>query len=122
LLAIPVLAGSGAYAISEFMKWNNGLEEKFSQARNFYIVIIISIVVGLALNFFHINPITALYWSAFINGVIALPLLAVIIMIGNNEKIMGKETNPVWVNFFGWMSVGFMVVVALLSIILFITK
>jgi len=121
-LAIPILAGSGAYAISEFMRWNNGLEEKFSQARNFYIVIIVSIIVGLALNFFHINPIAALYWSAFINGLIALPLLAVIMIIGSSKKIMGKETNPSWVNFFGWMSVGLMVLVALLSLILFLIK
>lgn len=119
LLAIPVLAGSGAYAISEFMKWNSGLEEKFSQAKNFYIVIAVSILVGLSLNFFHINPIAALYWSAFINGVIALPLLAIIMIIGNNKKIMAKETNPSWVNFFGWMSVALMILVAILSVILF---
>ncbi|HAV11717.1 MAG TPA: iron transporter [Candidatus Moranbacteria bacterium] len=119
LLAIPVLAGSGAYAISEVMKWNNGLEEKFFQARNFYVVIAISILVGLSLNLFHINPITALYWSAFINGVIALPLLAVIMVVGNNKKIMGKETNPGWVSFFGWLSVVLMIAVAILSIILY---
>lgn len=122
LLAIPVLAGSGAYAISELMKWNNGLEENFSRARNFYLVIALSILVGLSLNLLNINPIVALYWSAFINGVIALPLLAIIMVIGNNKKIMGKETNPGWVSFFGWMSVALMMAVAIFSLILFIIK
>lgn len=104
-LAVPILAGSGAYALSELMSWNNGLEKKFSKARGFYLVIIISIFVGLALNFFNINPIAALYWSAFLNGIIALPLLAIIMKIGDNKKIMGKETNPVWVRVFGWSAV-----------------
>lgn len=104
-LAVPILAGSGAYALSELMNWNNGLEEGFSKARGFYLVIIISIFVGLAMNFFGINPIAALYWSAFLNGVIALPLLAIIMKIGGNKKIMGVETNPAWVKFFGWSAV-----------------
>jgi NRAMP (natural resistance-associated macrophage protein)-like metal ion transporter len=104
-LAVPILAGSGAYALSELMNWNSGLEEKFSQAKGFYLVIIFSIFVGLAMNFFGINPITALYWSAFLNGVIALPLLAIIMKIGGDKKIMAKETNPAWVNIFGWLAV-----------------
>jgi Mn2+/Fe2+ NRAMP family transporter len=108
LLAVPVLAGSGAYALSEIMKWQEGLELKFSQARKFYLVIIMSIVVGLALNLFHINPIAALYYAAFINGIIALPLLAVIMIIGDNKEIMGAETHPLWIKIFGWLSVVFM--------------
>ncbi|MDD5396822.1 MAG: divalent metal cation transporter [Candidatus Moranbacteria bacterium] len=105
LLAVPILAGSGAYALSELMSWNSGLEEKFSQAKGFYLVIVFSIIVGLAMNFLGINPIAALYWSAFLNGVIALPLLAIIMKIGDDEKIMGKETNPTWVKIFGWSAV-----------------
>lgn len=105
LLAVPILAGSGAYALSEVMKWQEGLEMKFSQARNFYLVIIFSILFGLALNFFGINPIKALYYSAFINGVIAIPLLVTIMTVGNDKKIMGEETNPHWVSFFGWLGV-----------------
>lgn len=119
LLAVPILAGSGAYALSEIMKWNNGLEEKFSKAKNFYIIIILSIFIGLSLNLVGINPIAALYWSAFINGVIALPLLIIIMLIGGNSKIMGEETNPKWVWFFGWMSVVFMIFITLLSIIMY---
>ncbi|NTW27003.1 MAG: divalent metal cation transporter [Candidatus Moranbacteria bacterium] len=104
-LAVPILAGSGAYALSELMRWNNGLEEKFSKARGFYLVITFSIFVGLAMNFMGINPIKALYWSAFLNGVIALPLLAIIMKIGGDKKIMGRETNPFWVKICGWSAV-----------------
>ncbi|MEI7890787.1 MAG: divalent metal cation transporter [bacterium] len=105
LLAVPILAGSGAYALSELMNWNNGLEEKFQKAKGFYLVIAISILVGLGMNFLGINPIKALYWSAFLNGVIALPLLAIIMKIGDDKKIMGSETNPLWVKIFGWSAV-----------------
>jgi Mn2+/Fe2+ NRAMP family transporter len=108
MLAVPVLAGSGAYALAEIMNWREGLEEKFSRAKGFYLVIAFSILVGLALNFFHINPIAALYYSAFLNGIIALPLLVVIMVVGNDKKIMGKETHPDWVKFFGWISILFM--------------
>lgn len=104
-LAVPILAGSGAYALSELMNWNSGLEEEFSRAKGFYLVISFSIIVGLAMNFLGINPIKALYWSAFLNGVIALPLLAIIMKIGGDKKIMGKETNPGWVKVCGWAAV-----------------
>lgn len=108
MLAVPILAGSGAYALAEIMKWREGLEEKFSRAKGFYMVIAISILVGLSLNFFRINPMQALYYSAFLNGIIALPLLVVIMITGDNPKIMGKETNPAWVRIFGWSAIVFM--------------
>ena len=118
LLAIPVLAGSGAYALAEIMKWQEGLELKFSQAKGFYLVIAFSMIVGLALNFFHINPITALYYSAYLNGIIALPLLIVIMVVGNDPEIVGEETHPGYVKFFGWLAVLFMVVAVIVSIFL----
>lgn len=118
LLAIPILAGSGAYALSEIMKWHEGLELKYSQAKGFYAVIIISILVGLLLNFIGINPIKALYWSAYLNGIIALPLLTVIMIVGDDPKIMGEETHPGWVRIFGWMAVLFMTLAVLVSIAL----
>ncbi len=108
LLAIPVLASSGAYALAEIMKWREGLEVKFSRAKGFYIVIIASVFLGLALNIFHVNPVKALYYSAFLNGIISLPLLAAIMVVGNDRKIMGIETHPAWVKFFGWAGVFFM--------------
>jgi len=118
LLAIPILAGSGAYAIAEVVKWREGLEMKFSRAKGFYLVIAFSIFFGMLFNFLNINPILALYYSAYINGIIALPLLIAIIIIGNNKKIMGAETNPKWVSFFGWLAVAFMVTSILISIFL----
>lgn len=108
LLAVPILAGSGAYALSEVMKWREGLELKFSRAKGFYLIIAFSILVGLALNFVGVNPITALYYSAYLNGIIALPLLVAIMIVGNDRRIMGAETHPRWVKVFGWLAVAFM--------------
>ncbi len=120
LLAVPILAGSGAYALSEIMKWHEGLEEKFTRAKGFYLVIIVSILVGLALNFFQINPIAALYYSAFLNGVISLPLLAAIMIVSDDKKIMGAETNPTWVRIFGWLAVAFIAVMVISSLVLYL--
>jgi len=122
LLAIPVLAGSGAYALAEVMKWREGLELKFSQARGFYLVIAFSVIVGLGLNFFRINPITALYYAAYLNGLIALPLLVVIMVVGNDPKIMGEETHPGYVRFFGWLAVLFMVAAVMVSVFQLLVK
>jgi NRAMP (natural resistance-associated macrophage protein)-like metal ion transporter len=119
LLAVPILAGSGAYALCELMKWHEGLEMKFSRAKGFYAVIVLSIIVGLLLNLLHINPITALYYSAFLNGLIAFPLLVVIMVVGNDKKIMGHETHPRWVKFFGWLAVVFMAGLILASVVLY---
>jgi Mn2+/Fe2+ NRAMP family transporter len=118
LLAIPVLAGSGAYALAELMEWEEGLENKFYQARPFYLVIAFSVIVGLLLNFLRINPITALYYSAYLNGIIALPLMVVIMVVGNDAKIMGEETHPNWVEIAGWVAVAFMFLAVLGSLLL----
>lgn len=107
LLAVPILAGSGAYALAELMKWREGLENKFTKAKGFYLIIASSIVIGLLLNFVGVNPIKALYYSAWLNGVISIPLLFVIMVVGNDPKIMGRETHPRWVKIFGWVAVAF---------------
>lgn len=104
-MAVPILAGACAYALSELMGWKEGLGYKFSKAKGFYLVITLSVLVGLLLNFVGINPITALYYAAWLNGAIALPLMIVILVIGGNKKIMGSSTNPLWVRFFGWLAV-----------------
>lgn len=119
LLAVPILAGSGAYALAEIMKWHEGLDKKFSRAKGFYMVIIVSILFGLLLNLLNINPIKALYYAAFLNGIIALPLLIVIMVVGDDKKIMGRETNPVWVKIFGWGAIFFMIGILFLSVALF---
>jgi NRAMP (natural resistance-associated macrophage protein)-like metal ion transporter len=118
LLAIPVLAGSGAYALAELMNWREGLEQKFSRAKAFYCVITLSILVGLGINFIGINPMKALYYSAFLNGVIAVPLLFVIMIVGNDKRIMGRETHPKWVKVFGWSAFLFAAIAVVAVVVL----
>lgn len=118
LLAVPILAGSGAYALSELMDWEEGLEKKFTKAKSFYLVIAFSVLFGLGLNFIGINPMTALYYAAFLNGVIAVPLMAVIMVVGNDKQIMGRETHPGWVKIFGWLAVVLMAVAVVVTFVL----
>lgn len=118
LLAVPILAGAGAYALSEVMRWHEGLDLKFSRAKGFYLIISFSIIVGLAMNFIGVNPIKALYYSAYLNGIIALPLLVAIMVVGNDKRIMGDETHPQWVKIFGWAAVVFMILAIAISLIL----
>jgi NRAMP (natural resistance-associated macrophage protein)-like metal ion transporter len=102
LLAVPVLAGSSAYAISEAFGWRLGLEQKATRAWQFYLVIFVSMVVGAEINYLGINPIDALVWSAVINGVLAVPLLVLIMLIANNRGVMGSRVNGIWSNLLGW--------------------
>ncbi|MHC1719719.1 MAG: NRAMP family divalent metal transporter [Clostridiaceae bacterium] len=96
LLAVPILAGSSAYAVSEAGGWKEGLNQKFFQAPLFYSVIVISTFIGLMMNFIGINPMKALYYAAALNGILAPPLMVIIILIGRNGKIMGKhKSGPV---------------------------
>jgi Mn2+/Fe2+ NRAMP family transporter len=97
LLAIPVLAGSASYAVSESFQWAEGLDQKLAKARGFYGVIIVATLVGLLLDFIGINPIKALVYSAVINGVVAVPLIFIIALIARNKNIMGSYTS-------GWVS------------------
>ena len=104
LLAIPVLSGSSAYAICEAFKWNKGLNLKFKSAQGFYTVMILSTMVGLLLNFIGINPIKALIYSAVINGVVAVPLIFIIALIGNNKKIMATYKSSILSNIFVFLT------------------
>jgi NRAMP (natural resistance-associated macrophage protein)-like metal ion transporter len=93
LLAIPVLAGAVAYAIAETFNLPLGLEKTFKQAVGFYGILSISILVGVLLNFINIDPILMLYYAAAVNGVLAAPLLVIILFVANNKKILGDNTN-----------------------------
>jgi len=104
LLGIPVLAGSAAYALSEGFGWREGLYLKFKRAHGFYGVVTVATLIGLLINFIGINPIKALLYAAIINGVVAVPLIAIIIFISNNQKIMGERTNGFWSNAGGWLT------------------
>lgn len=103
LLAVPILAGSASYAVSEAFGWREGLYRKFTQAHGFYGVIIIATIVGLLINFLHIPPFKMLYYTAILNGFCAPPLLIIILMISNNKKIMGERTNSLVSNILGIM-------------------
>lgn len=93
LLAVPVLAGSSSYAISEALGWKEGLSRKFKRAHGFYGVIIVATLVGLGINFLGIDPIKALIFTAVFNGIAAIPLLWMIARIGTNKAILGEYTN-----------------------------
>lgn len=101
LLAVPVLAGSSAYALAEAFGWREGLSRKPEEARHFYWQIIAAMLVGLALNFTGWNPIKALYYSAIVNGLAAPVIMFFVFRVGRDPGIMGKHTNPRWVNVWG---------------------
>jgi NRAMP (natural resistance-associated macrophage protein)-like metal ion transporter len=102
LLAIPVLAGSSSYALSESFRWKEGLYRPLSQAHAFYGVIIISMLVGLGINFVGIDPIKALIYSAFLNGIVAPIILALVVLISSNKKVMGHWANRRLTTLAGW--------------------
>ncbi|MGC1459006.1 MAG: divalent metal cation transporter [Steroidobacteraceae bacterium] len=102
LIGVPVLAGSGAYALCEAMGWNWGLERKTTDARGFYGVIAVSVLAALLIQYSPISPMKALFWSAVINGVIAVPLLAVILLLATNKSVMGAYTADRWILVLGW--------------------
>ncbi|MFT3743828.1 MAG: Nramp family divalent metal transporter [Pyrinomonadaceae bacterium] len=105
LLAIPVLTGSAAYAVAETFDWPSGLDEKPSHAKKFYGVIAASTLVGVLIALVGINPISALFWTAVINGVVAPPLLVVVMLVANNKKVMGPRINGPFANVVGWLAV-----------------
>lgn len=105
LLAIPVLAGSASYAFAESFHWKYGLNKKFHQARAFYLVMIVAILVGMFINFIGLDPIKALLYSALANAVIAPICLVLIILISGSKKIMGRHVNSPRVNFVGWLTI-----------------
>jgi Mn2+/Fe2+ NRAMP family transporter len=113
LLAIPVLAGSAAYALAEAFGWQEGLFRKFNKAKGFYGVIIISTLIGLLLNFVGINPIKALIYAAVFNGLAAVPLLFVIAKINGSEIILGQFKGGKLSQILVWVTFGIMLLAAL---------
>ena len=104
LLAIPVLAGSASYAISEAFGWKTGLYRKLKQATAFYGVIIIAMVLGIVLNFVGLDPIKALIYAAVLNGVVSPLMIFFIIHLSGNEEVMGSFKNKKIGNFIGWIT------------------
>jgi len=105
LIGVPVLAGASAYAVSEAMGWRWGLERKARDAPGFYAIITISLLAALILQYLPISPMKALFWSAVLNGVVAVPLMVVIILLASRQKVMGHyKAHPVILGL-GWLTV-----------------
>lgn len=108
LLAIPVLAGSSAYAIAESFRWREGLYRPWRQATAFYGVLVVAMLVGLGLNFVGLDPFKALIYSAVANGLVAPVVLLFIVLISSNKKIMGQWRNKPLTTLIGWLVIGLM--------------
>jgi NRAMP (natural resistance-associated macrophage protein)-like metal ion transporter len=118
LLAIPVLAGSLSYMLAETFDWEEGLDKKFHAAKGFYITLVISLILGLAIHYFGISPIKMLLYTAVLYGLTAPILIALILHICNNKKIMGEYTNGIWSNFFGIFTFLLMSIAAMVLLVL----
>jgi Mn2+/Fe2+ NRAMP family transporter len=117
LIGVPALAGSAAYALSEAMDWRWGLELKARDARGFYGVIAVSVLAGPAMQYSPISPMKALFWSAAINGVVAVPLMVVIILLVSRQPVMGKFTTSRPIRVLGWIGAAIMGVAAVRMIV-----
>jgi NRAMP (natural resistance-associated macrophage protein)-like metal ion transporter len=113
LLAIPVLAGSAAYAIAGAFQWKNSLEAKPAAAKPFYTIIAIAMVIGLGICFTPIDPIKALFWSAVINGIISVPIMVTMMLMAVSQKIMGKFVIGKRIQVLGWACTGVMALAVL---------
>jgi Mn2+/Fe2+ NRAMP family transporter len=118
LLAIPVLSGSLSYIITETFGWKEGLDKKFHEAKAFYIIIAISLFLGLLINYIGISPIQALIYSAILYGLTAPVLIAIIIHIANNKKVMGEYTNGKISNILGFATLAIMTIAAVVLVYL----
>ena len=108
MLAVPVLASSAAYAVAEAFNWTEGLERQWFEAKRFYAIIAIATIVGTGLDFTPIDPMKALYWSAVINGVVAVPIMAGLMLLASKKEVMGTFTSGRKTRWFGWGGVGVM--------------
>src|SRR5258708_6950296 len=125
LLAVPVLAGSAAYAVGEALKWPTGLDRKPLDAKGFYTVLSVATVLGLAINFpfvqryTHLTPIKALFWAAVINGIVAVPIMIVMMLMCHNKKLLGPYIRiSKTLRTFGWLATA---VMATATVGLFVT-
>ena len=108
LIGVPVLTGSAAYAMSEAMNWNWGLERKVADAKGFYAIIAFSVLAGLVIQYSPISPMKALFWSAVINGVVAVPLMVVVIILASKQSVMGAYTASRPIILLGWIATAVM--------------
>ena len=119
LLAVPVLAGSAAYAVSEVFGWRRGLSRGFRSARGFYLIIVAATGIGTAMSVFELDPIRALIWSAMVNGVISVPIMVAMMWIGQSRRLMGPHTISRRHRVLGWTAT---LVMALAVIFMLLTQ
>ena len=117
LIGVPVLAGSAAYAVSEALNWKWGLELRARDARGFYGTIAVSVVAGLLIQYSPISPMRALFWSAVLNGIVAVPLIVVVILLASNRTVMGDFVVRRPVVFLGWVAA---LVMGLSAVLMFV--
>ena len=123
LLAVPILSGSAAYAIAEAFGWEYGLDTHWSRAKPFYAVIVAATAIGVAMNFIGINPIDALFFTALLNGIVAPPLLVMVMLAARNEKVMGEQRVGPLLMTLGWMAtIGMFLALAGLAYTTFFAK
>jgi NRAMP (natural resistance-associated macrophage protein)-like metal ion transporter len=113
MLAVPVLAGSAAYAVAETFRWRASLESKPRQAPQFYLVLCAAVMIGISLNFFGIDPIRALYWSAVVNGIVAVPLMFILMLMSTKSAVIGQFVLPGYLRFVGWTATWIMLFASL---------
>jgi Mn2+/Fe2+ NRAMP family transporter len=118
LLAVPVLAGSAAYAVGEFFGWRTGLERAPGKEKGFYGVIAAAIVLGVAVDLSPLDPIKALVWSAVVNGVIVVPIMAAMMIMASRRKIMGDFVASPWQVVLGWTATAVMAVAVIAMFVL----
>jgi Mn2+/Fe2+ NRAMP family transporter len=108
MLGVPVLAGSSAYAISEAMAWRASLDARPRVAPKFYGVVAAAVALGLALDFAGLNAVRMLFWSAVVNGVLAPPLIVLLVLLTSNPAVMGRRVNSSLMRWMGWITAGVM--------------
>ncbi len=119
LLAIPVLAASSAFALSDTFGWKEGLEKKFTQAKSFYLIIVVSTLLGTWISFSNISPIKALILTAVINAVVTIPILFLIMRLANDKKILHNKTNSHFSNIIGWITFAIMTISVIVMFLTF---
>lgn len=118
LLAVPVLAGSAAYGVAEAMRWRFGMEMQLADAGRFYAVIAAAVIIGLVINFLGVDPIAALFWTAVINGVVAVPLLVAIMMLVSRRSAMRQFVIRGYLKWGGWATTAFMAACVIAMIVM----
>lgn len=113
MLGVPVLAGSSAYAVSEGAAWRGSLADTPILSRGFYAIIAAGLLLGLALDYAGFNAVSMLFWSAVLNGVLAPPLVVIVLLLTSNRAIMGSRANPAWLAGLGWVTVAVMTAASL---------